>query len=225
MTAAKNPLIEPLGEAALQVTLGDEIGISTSAAVLGLRCAVLEANLPGVTDCIPAYTSLLVRYDPTWAEVNILIHTLAELCANKPAADTLQGRLVEIPVIYGGEFGPDLADVAANAGKTVGDVIRLHAAGDYTVAFLGFLPGFPYMIGLDPRLACPRLATPRQIVTAGSVGIAGGQTGIYPLDSPGGWRIIGRTTLRLFDHTRGQPELLRPGDRVRFVLANEGATL
>jgi KipI family sensor histidine kinase inhibitor len=127
------------------------------------------------------------------------------------------GRLVEIPVAYGGEHGPDLADVAAHTGLTPAEVVRRHSAGEYIVYLLGFLPGFAFMGGLPPELATPRRAEPRTAVPARSVGIGGEQTGIYPLVSPGGWQLIGRTSLELFDPTAESPTLLRPGDRVRFV--------
>jgi KipI family sensor histidine kinase inhibitor len=127
--------------------------------------------------------------------------------------------LHDIAVHYGGEHGPDLDALAEHAGLPSRDVIELHAAGEYRVAMLGFSPGFPYLLGLDPRLAMPRLDTPRTRVPAGSVGIGGAQTGIYPQSGPGGWRIIGRTTLALFDPLHDPPTLLAPGDRVRFIAA------
>jgi KipI family sensor histidine kinase inhibitor len=124
---------------------------------------------------------------------------------------------VEIPVAYGGEAGPDLESAAAELGMTPTQLAQRHAAGEYTVAMIGFAPGFPYLLGLDPALALPRLPTPRTAVPAGSVGIGGAQTGIYPRESPGGWRVIGCTPLALFDPAREPPALLAPGDRVRFV--------
>jgi KipI family sensor histidine kinase inhibitor len=130
--------------------------------------------------------------------------------------ETQPPRLVELPVLYGGADGPDLDAVAAQAGLSPAEVIERHAAGDYAVAMLGFAPGFPYLLGLDPALATPRLQTPRTRVAAGSVGIGGAQTGIYPRPGPGGWRIIGRTSAVLFDPGRSSPSLLLPGDRVRF---------
>jgi len=215
--------IQPLGEAAFAVTLGEAISLAASARVLALKRTILSASLPGVCEVVPAYTSLLVRFDPDRSDPKSLYDALTDLCFSAPASDSAAGNLVEVPVVYGGMFGPDLDDVSDHAGMTPDEVARLHAAGDYTVAFLGFLPGFPYLVGLDPRLACPRLASPRQTVPAGSVGIAGGQTGIYPLESPGGWRIIGRTSLKLFDPIGDQPTLLNPGDRVRFIPVGEGA--
>ena len=133
------------------------------------------------------------------------------------AATAIEGREIEIPVRYGGEDGPDLADVATHTGLTAQEVVRRHAAVDYIVYFLGFLPGFAFMGGLPPELATPRRAEPRTAVPARSVGIGGEQTGIYPLVSPGGWQLIGRTSLELFDPKNEPPTLLRPGDRVRFV--------
>ena len=215
--------IQPLGEAAFAVTLGEAISLAASARVLALKRTILSASLPGVCEVVPAYTSLLVRFDPDRSDPKSLYDALTDLCFSAPASDSAAGNLVEVPVVYGGMFGPDLDDVSDHAGMTPDEVARLHAAGDYTVAFLGFLPGFPYLVGLDPQLACPRLASPRQTVPAGSVGIAGGQTGIYPLESPGGWRIIGRTSLKLFDPIGDQPTLLNPGDRVRFIHVGEGA--
>ena len=127
------------------------------------------------------------------------------------------GRVVELPVLYGGEYGPDIEKVAEHAGMAVDEMIGLHSGTGYLVYMLGFTPGFPYLGGLDDRLATPRVATPRLRIPAGSVGIAESQTGVYPLTSPGGWNIIGRTPLALFDPTREPPSLLAPGDVVRFV--------
>jgi KipI family sensor histidine kinase inhibitor len=137
--------------------------------------------------------------------------------------DVVPSRLVEIPVRYGGADALDLDAVAARAGLTCEEVIARHTAAEYRVAMLGFAPGFPYLLGLDPALAMPRLDTPRQHVAAGSVGIGGAQTGIYPRPGPGGWRIIGRTDAVLFDATRASPSLLAPGDRVRFVAVGTSA--
>jgi KipI family sensor histidine kinase inhibitor len=134
------------------------------------------------------------------------------------AAASIQGRQIEIPVVYGGEAGPDLADVAVHTGLSPAEVVRRHSGGDYVVYLLGFLPGFAFMGGLPPELATPRRAEPRTAVPARSVGIGGEQTGIYPLVSPGGWQLIGRTSVELFDPNAAEPTLLRPGDHVRFVV-------
>lgn len=211
------PPIEPMGEAAVLVTLGAGISAQTTSRVLALRRAVLAAGPAGITDLVPAYATLLIRFDPLQTDPETLGAQIASLAAVLTPDEPEVGRVVEIPVAYGGTDGPDLAEVARHAGLSASEVIDHHAAGHYTVAFLGFLPGFPYLLGLHSRIHCPRLETPRQRVPAGSVGIAGAQTGIYPLDSPGGWRIIGRTEMPLFDPGVEPPALLKPGDRVRFV--------
>jgi KipI family sensor histidine kinase inhibitor len=222
MTLNASIRIKPLGEAAYLLVVGGEIGAAASAQVSMLQNMVLDLNLSYITDCVPAYTSLLVRFDPGLERSGTLEKKLRSLAGSLRPAGVEDRRSIEVPVIYGGEFGPDLAAVSDHARLSEEEVIRRHAAGEYTVAFLGFLPGFPYLLGLDSRLQCPRLASPRQTVPAGSVGIAGGQTGIYPLDSPGGWRIIGKTPLRLFDPASKPPTLLQHGDRVRFVPIDRG---
>ena len=136
-------------------------------------------------------------------------------------ANVVNSRTVEIPTLYGGENGPDLSFVAEHNGLTVEEVVRIHSSRDYPVYMMGFTPGFPYLGGMDGRIAAPRLNSPRTNVPAGSVGIAGEQTGIYPMESPGGWQIIGRTETTLFDPNHEKPFLLAPGDQVRFVPVNE----
>ncbi len=212
--------IEPLGDSAVLVRLGEAIDERALRLVLS-ACARLEAEpIAGVREVVPAFNTLAVHYDPARvgdAEPYATVVSLLERRLTELEAMPLPpARLVEIPVVYGGAAGPDLSVVAAHAGMSPDDVARTHAAGKYLVHMIGFAPGFPYLGGLDPRLACPRRATPRTAVPAGSVGIGGRQTGIYPLASPGGWQIIGRTPLVLFDPAREPPALLRPGDRVRF---------
>lgn len=177
---------------------------------------------PGLVETVPAYRSLLVSYDPLVTEEGAVRATLEQALEGLGAAQSPDGRLVKVPVRYGGEWGPDLEDVAAHCGLTPTDVIRRHTNPTYRVAMLGFAPGFAYLFGLPPSLATPRLATPRTRVEPGSVGIAGPQTGVYALPTPGGWRIIGRTPLDLFDSLRQEPFALRAGDRVRFVAPEEG---
>lgn len=177
-----------------------------------LRRALLEAPLPGVRELIPGHSSLLIVADP-------LILDLDSVAAQLPDIDQLQtpampGRLHEFSVIYDGE---DLGAVAKQLGLTEDEVVRRHTGPVYDVAFLGFVPGFPYLTGLDPGLRLPRRSRPRTRVPAGSVALADGYTGIYPQVTPGGWHILGRCRVRLFDATRGQPALLMPGDRVRFT--------
>ena len=182
---------------------------------------VMEKRPPGILNLHPAFTSVLVDLDPrrlTQEDVEVLIEErLARLEGLPPS----EPRIIEIPVKYGGESGPDLIEVARITGLTPARVVERHAAAEYRVYFLGFSPGFPYLGGMPQELAVPRLATPRKRVPRGSVAIGGEQTGIYPLDSPGGWRIIGHTDLTLFDAAADPPALLRSGDSVRFVPQGE----
>ena len=217
--------IMPLGDSALRVELGNAISERTLARVRAADEALVAASLPGVVEVVPAYTTLTVYYNfsaavSAGAPADNVVGWLGERVGSvlKKAGKTSPrtGGRVEVPVCYGGEFGPDLARVAAKAKVSPEEVIRRHAKEEYLVAMLGFSPGFPYLLGLPEALATPRLAKPRTEVAAGSVGIAGAQTGIYPLATPGGWNLIGRTPLRLFRPENDPPTLLRAGDRVKF---------
>lgn len=210
---------EPLAEDALLLCIGESIDVATSAAVLDATARLRQA-LPQL-ECVPAYASVLLRFDPlAWRHGSGTPHqrvqTAVEAVLVSGKDHPAVPRNVEIPVCYGGDFGPDMAALAAYAGLSEGDTIELHVSGDYRVAMLGFAPGFPYLLGLDARLAMPRRADPRQRVPAGSVAVGGSQTGIYPAELPGGWHLIGRTPLRLFDAKSTSPALLQAGDRVRF---------
>jgi KipI family sensor histidine kinase inhibitor len=201
--------LRPVGERALLVEVGE---LET---VHRLHAALRELDPPGVVELVPGYRTLLVVADPDRAQL------LDELAARLPAlelppAEAVAGEPVEIPVTYDGE---DLEEVAALTGLNADEVVRRHAEPEYTVAFLGFSPGFPYLVGLDPALEVPRRDTPRTSIPAGSVGLAGTQTGIYPTASPGGWQLIGRTDVTLFDPGRDPPALLGPGGRLRFTVA------
>ena len=186
-------------------------------------CRELESRpVPGIVELVPTYCAVTVHYNPMVLSCEALQgymkEILSEMELQKDCAAALpQGRLVEIPVVYGGEYGPDPEQLAASHHMTAEEVIRLHAGREYLVYMLGFTPGFPYLGGMDSRIATPRLKVPRTRIPAGSVGIAGEQTGIYPMDSPGGWQLIGRTPLLLFDPNRpGEEFLLQAGDRLRF---------
>jgi KipI family sensor histidine kinase inhibitor len=211
--------IRPASDCSLLLSFGDEISFDAHLAVARLtRC--LE-GAPGILNLHPAYTSLLVDFDPrlrSHAQVEAL---LQERIASHSSEPPPEPRHVEIPVYYGGEYGPDLSDVARHTGLTEARVIELHAAAEYLVYFVGFSTCFPYLGGLPRELATPRLAAPRKHVPVGSVAIGGAQAGIYPLASPGGWRLIGRTQLKLFDLSASPPPLLRMGDRVRFIPVRE----
>jgi inhibitor of KinA len=217
--------ISPLGDSALRLELGVKIDESTHVRVQAACAALGEAVVPGIREVVPAYTTVTIHYNPAevfaaGAPAEDLAGWLAlrveQAVAGARRAATPAGRTVEIPVCYGGGFGPDLARVAAQAGLSEAEVVRRHAAAHYRVALVGFSPGFPYLLGLPAELATPRHARPRTAVPAGSVAIAGEQTGVYPLSSPGGWNLIGRTTVRLFDPSADPPALLQTGDRVRF---------
>ncbi len=214
-----SPRILPVGEAAFTVEFGDRLDEQINRQVHALDAALSIQRFPGFVEMIPTYRSLLVMYDPLAVDEATVRATLKAAVEELHGQHSVpaEGRLVEIPVHYGGEWGPDLEDVAAHCGLTPDQVIRLHTAPIYRVAMLGFAPGFAYLFGLPPSLATPRLTTPRTRVEPGSVGIAGAQTGLYALPTPGGWRIIGRTLMPLFDPARDDPFALRAGDRVRFV--------
>lgn len=186
------------------------------------RCVSLAARIratsrSGVRDVVPAYQTVAVYFDPLVTDARALHEELGRLAAGSAAHQTGAAAPIEVPVRYGGAFGPDLPDVAQSAGCSEEEVVELHTSATYHVYMLGFLPGFAYMGRVDPRLEVTRLSTPRLRVPAGSVGIAGAQTGIYPVEAPGGWRLIGRTPARPFDPERKEPFLFTPGDRVRFV--------
>ena len=206
-----------LGDSCIAIQFEPGIDPIVNARCVALAAMVQQLALRGVRDVVPGYDAVTVHFDPRAIDRRALGEQVSALAASANPAAEAGARVVEVPVSYGGAAGPDLADVAAYARGTEADVIRLHGAVSYRVYMLGFLPGFAYMGPVDPRIAMPRLATPRLRVAAGSVGIAGLQTGIYPCETPGGWRIIGRTPLALFDLSRAEPFLLKAGDRVRFV--------
>lgn len=208
-----------LGESAVVLELEPPVTLESQQRIWGLVQRL--ADVPTVVEVIPGMNNITVTLrDPATSALDG-IERLQRWWEESEAL-TLESRLVEIPVIYGGEHGPDLGEVARHTGLSERQVVERHAQADYIVYFIGFQPGFPYLGGLPADLATPRRAEPRLEVPAGSVGIGGGQTGIYPLPTPGGWQIIGRTDIRLFDPQRQPATLLQPGDRVRFVPSKEG---
>lgn len=210
------------GEGGLVVELGDRLDPGLVARVQALARLAAARLGAEVEEIVPGYRSLLVLHDPLAVPRAGLVRRLEALAAEAERAPApLPGRTVRIPVRYGGADGPDLEEVARRAGLSPAEVVRRHAAVPYPVCFLGFTPGFPYLSGLDPRLATPRLDSPRARIPAGSVAIGGEQTGVYPVESPGGWRLIGRTALRLFDPDREDPFLLAAGDEVLFLPVEE----
>lgn len=208
--------IRAASDRSLLVSFGEGISLETHRHVFHLTRAL--EGVRGILNLHPAYASVLVEFDPrlrNHAQIEAVVRERA--AGEPPAGDSEKTRLVEIPVRYGGEFGPDLPDVARHTGLSPERVIELHSRAGYLVYFLGFAPGFAYLGGLPPELATPRLSAPRKRTPPGSVAIGGNQTGVYPIDSPGGWRIIGHTDAKLFDPAATEPVLLRMGDRLRFI--------
>jgi len=212
------PRFLPLGDAGLVVEFGgDEISDAASAAVLGLRSALEREPVAGVRETVPTYRSLLVVYDPVPVGPAALRARLAAVIAGADAPLLPAGREVEIPTVYGGVHGPDLSEVAAQLGLSESQVAAIHSGTEYRVYMTGFSPGFPYMGTVPPAIRVPRLRSPRVRVPLRSVAMAGLQTGIYPTETPGGWRLLGRTPVRIYDAARQEPFLLEAGDRVRFT--------
>lgn len=212
------PEVIPLGDSVLLVQFGEEIDITVNRRVHALAALLNLSPLDGMIETVPAYATLAVHYNPlllTYDEIHRWIREkLEQVKEIKPRTP----RQFEIPVRYGDEYGVDLQFVADFHHLHVEDVIRIHSERVYTIYMMGFTPGFPYMGKLDDAISTPRLETPRTRVPAGTVGIAGSQTGIYPIDSPGGWRLIGHTSLRLFDPDAESPFLFSPGDEIKFIV-------
>lgn len=213
--------LAPLGDRAILITLGASIDDATHRRVRAFCARVEKSAIPGVIEMVPAFASVALHYDPLRLEYDELAKAVAPLLKGLDSVLLPQAREVEIPVWYGGAAGPDLDQLARMHDLTVDDVVSIHTASDYLVHMIGFAPGFPYLGGLDPRIATPRRDTPRTRVLAGSVGIGGSQTGVYPIESPGGWQLIGRTPLALFDAARSPLTLLRASDHVRFRAISE----
>ena len=212
--------LHSLGEAALLCELPAPATLAQQQRIWTLAAEAMQWR--GVQEVLPGMNNLSLLFDP--AQIDVVELEMQVLSAwPLLAAAGIQGRQIEIPVAYGGESGPDLAEVARHTGLSPAEVVKRHSAGHYVVYLLGFLPGFAFMGGLAPELATPRRKEPRLAVPARSVGIGGEQTGIYPLVSPGGWQLIGRTSLEMFDPAAAEPTRLRPGDQVRFVVESMAA--
>jgi inhibitor of KinA len=215
--------IVPLAESALLVRLSDKeiVDPAIAAQAAALAGAIERLGLPGITDVVPAFTTVMVCFDPREVNPADLGAQIDRVASEALTTEPPLGRRVTIPVAYGGAFGPDLDDVANHAGLAGDDVIARHAGVDYIVSVMGFAPGWAYLLGLPPKLAIPRLTNPRTRIPPGSVAIGGDQTGIYPLATPGGWRLIGRTPVRMFDPNRAEPFFFHAGDTVRFKPISE----
>ena len=216
------PTISPVGDRAISIDFGQVIDPTINRHIRQTIERIKALQLEGIIELVPTYCALLVEYDAmlySYSEIcNIIEPTLEE-----GMTDTTNElvTVVEVPTVYGGEFGPDLSFVASHNHLSEDEVISIHSGTDYLVYMLGFIPGFTYLGGMDPRIATPRLSSPRTLIPAGSVGIAGEQTGTYPSDSPGGWQIIGRTPVTMYDMSKAQAALLNAGDYVRYVPIDE----
>ena len=215
--------IIPMGDRGLLLQFGDEISPSVNERVRKMALALDTEAIEGMIETIPTYCSLLILYDPLIISSETLSDRVEQIESDLGRFTLPEPRLTRIPVVYGGPYGPDLEHVAQFHGISPGEVVRLHCSKPYLIYMIGFMPGFPYMGELPEALSTPRLKTPRLSVPAGSVAIAQRQTGIYPVESPGGWQIIGRTPARLFDPMMNPPTLLRMGDAVQFYSVGEEA--
>lgn len=204
------------GDSAVFVEFDDRIDAAVNARAIALAEAVQAAGVPGVRDVVPTYRAVAVYFDPLRTDYERLVDRIEHELRQPSASAAPQREAIRIPVCYGGDLGPDLRDLAAFAGLSDDEVVRVHSGATYRVFMLGFVAGFAYLGTVDARIAMPRRATPRVRVPLGSVGIAGIQTGIYPAETPGGWQLIGRTPVKPFDPARAEPFLLQAGDHVRF---------
>lgn len=209
------------GDRAVVMEFGNEISKEINAKIRNVVKSVDEAKIDGIEELLPTYRSLMIVYDPLKIEYSQLITTLDLIASKKMEKQEDKIKIVEFPTLYGGEYGPDINFVAEHNNITVDEVIKIHTGTDYLVYMMGFTPGFTYLGGMSDRIATPRLASPRTKIPAGSVGIAGAQTGMYPSETPGGWQLIGRTPLKLYDPAKEPPVMLSAGDYVRYVSVDE----
>ena len=207
----------PAGDKAFVIELGVGISPEINRKVHNLFLAIEKQGIPGVLDMVPTYRSLLINYDPLTLPPDELEGRVRELTQDLDQTAPAASRVVELPTVYGDDHGPDLGYVAKHNGLTEEEVIELHSGTNYLVYMMGFTPGFTYLGGMSEKIATPRLQTPRTVIPAGSVGIAERQTGVYPIESPGGWQLIGQTPVRLFDPSKQPPVIAEPGDYIRFV--------
>jgi inhibitor of KinA len=205
-----------MGDRGLLLEFGDEISQEINEKVRRMAFAIQSEALPGILETVPTYRSLLILYNPLILPVTALKKRVESIEQGLQQSPLPEPKLIRIPVVYGGKFGPDLESVAEYHHSVPDEIIRLHCSRAYLIYLIGFMPGFPYMGELPEGLMTPRLKTPRLSVPAGTVAIAQKQTGIYPMDSPGGWQLLGRTPVRMFDPRKNPPAYLRMGDRVQF---------
>ena len=204
------------GDTSLSVEFGNEISEEINARIRAFNIALENSEIPGIVETVPTYRSLMVHYDPGVILYAPLVQRLRGLLGRLDRIEIPPSQVLEVPVLYGGEMGPDLDFVAQHSGKTPEEVVKIHTSTEYLIYMLGFTPGFTYLGGMSEEIATPRLKTPRVKIPAGSVGIAGTQTGVYPIDSPGGWQLIGRTPVKMYDPGREEPILPQAGQYIRF---------
>lgn len=211
-----SPIFLNAGDKAIVVEFGDTIDPDTNKIVHNLNNKISSISIEGIIDTVPSYKSILIMFEPLQISSSEIQSKIIKELGIINNEENVAKFIVHIPTLYGGDFGPDLAFVAEHTNLDQSEVINLHASAKYLVYMMGFSPGFPYLGGLPPKLETPRMDTPRTNISGGSVGIADKQTGIYPVDSPGGWRIIGRTPIKLFDQNNTPPTLLIPGNYLKF---------
>ncbi len=209
------------GDCAVCVEFGNEISPEINRKIRAFKIAVEKEGIEGIIETVPTYRSLLVVYNPEVIRFKELTERFETIMGTMDSIQIPPPTVIEIPVLYGGEMGPDIETVAAHNGKTVEEVIEIHTSGEYLIYMLGFIAGFPYLGGMSKEIATPRLKSPRVKIEGGSVGIAGEQTGVYPVASPGGWQLIGRTPLKLYDSDREKPVLLEAGQYMKFCTVTE----
>lgn len=217
----QNVRVLTAGDSSILIQFGNSIDPDINAKIAATVSLMKEQQIEGVVDMIPAFCSLLINYDPRVVSYDEMRARLERILSIEIAMGARRKKVYEIPVCYGGEYGPDLETIAEHAGLSKQEVIDIHSSTDYLIYMLGFLPGFTYLGGLDERIHTPRLSNPRIKIAAGSVGIGGSQTGIYPMDSPGGWQLMGMTPVKTYDPKREVPILVEAGDYIRFVPVDE----
>ena len=221
----QNIRIAAAGDSSLLIEFGNEINEEINRRITTIVQLMKDQQIEGVVDMIPAFCSLLINYDPRIISFEKMQKRMEALAKMDLKGGTQRKRVFESPVCYGGQYGPDMETITAHSGLTEREVIEIHSSRDYLIYMLGFLPGFCYLGGLDERIHTPRLANPRLKISAGSVGIGGSQTGIYPMDSPGGWQLMGMTPVKTYDPERKNPILVEAGDYIRFIPVEEAEFL
>lgn len=210
------------GDSSLIIELGNKISPIINYNLKKITDYLDSLKHPAIKDLLPTYRSVIVYYDPLLISFEEIKDIVEKNCkTDDTSVDSMKKFIVEIPVLYGGEYGPDIENIATHNNLSIEEVIKIHTSGEYLVYMLGFTPGFPYLGGMDKRIATPRLKTPRTKIPGGSVGIAGEQTGVYPIESPGGWQLLGRTPLNFFDPNNEKPFLINAGEYIKFVQISE----